>query len=311
MMQIRPMAPFGVEILDVRADTMTDEDLRAFVELFRDYSLVKLHDPMMTPEGQLRLLGSIGPVVREMMGGGNVNYVAHDPVVPGPPVGRGELQFHFDMVWADDWPFHAISLYAEVVPSQGGETRFVHGGLAYRQLPDALRSELQDRRAVHIFDPYLPPDVTKLSEDMMSVYAERAIHDVVSRHPYRDEPVLTVGYINADRVVGMSGDASRALLRQLYASMYAPDALYVQNWKVGDFVVWDNRVVQHARGDFDPAERRRLRRVSVGDQTSIQRRTRRYMEQVPAEAGIEAQSLLNSLPDAGVERAMTEAGARG
>ena len=38
---------------------------------------------------------------------------------------------------------------------------------------------------------------------------------------------------------------------------------YVHEWSVGDLLLWDNRCTQHARRDFDPDERRLMRRFAV------------------------------------------------
>ena len=39
--------------------------------------------------------------------------------------------------------------------------------------------------------------------------------------------------------------------------------IYAHVWRPGDVVIWDNFAVAHARTDFDPAERRRLRRMAI------------------------------------------------
>jgi taurine dioxygenase len=32
-------------------------------------------------------------------------------------------------------------------------------------------------------------------------------------------------------------------------------------------MIWDNRLLQHARNDFDPTEKRALRRVPIGEES--------------------------------------------
>jgi hypothetical protein len=42
-----------------------------------------------------------------------------------------------------------------------------------------------------------------------------------------------------------------------------PAHLYSHGWEVGDLIVWDNLLLQHARPDFDPNENRTLRRCAL------------------------------------------------
>jgi taurine dioxygenase len=66
-----------------------------------------------------------------------------------------------------------------------------------------------------------------------------------------------------DHIVGMEADESRALLDLLFDHLERPDFVYVHAWRPMDLVLWDNRCTAHARTDFDPAERRHLRRFTI------------------------------------------------
>ena len=39
--------------------------------------------------------------------------------------------------------------------------------------------------------------------------------------------------------------------------------MYEHAWRVGDALIWDNLATLHARTDFDPKERRALRRTAI------------------------------------------------
>ena len=45
--------------------------------------------------------------------------------------------------------------------------------------------------------------------------------------------------------------------------------VYEHVWRVGDLLIWDNRCTLHARTDFDPAERRVLRRMALRGERPI------------------------------------------
>jgi alpha-ketoglutarate-dependent taurine dioxygenase len=67
-------------------------------------------------------------------------------------------------------------------------------------------------------------------------------------------------------IVGMTSEESRQTLDMLFDHQERAEFSYEHVWRPGDLVVWDNRSCIHARTDFDPAEPRRLRRMTVLDE---------------------------------------------
>jgi len=66
-----------------------------------------------------------------------------------------------------------------------------------------------------------------------------------------------------ERILELPEAESEAILEELFAFIERCADVYVHAWRPGDTVVWDNRCVTHARNDFDPGQRRLLKRVSV------------------------------------------------
>jgi len=64
-------------------------------------------------------------------------------------------------------------------------------------------------------------------------------------------------------ILGMEPDESRDTLKFLFEHQERPEFVYEHLWNPGDLMLWDNRSCLHARTDFSPDERRRLRRVTV------------------------------------------------
>ena len=64
-----------------------------------------------------------------------------------------------------------------------------------------------------------------------------------------------------------------------------PARVLVHRWEVGDLVLWENLEVQHARGDFDRAHRRVLRRVIAGDEAMHERHNVEFAAQRSGLAG--------------------------
>ena len=72
-----------------------------------------------------------------------------------------------------------------------------------------------------------------------------------------------------EEIVGMNEDEGRAILDEIYALQREPRFVYAHKWQVGDFVMWDNRCLLHARTDFPRDQRRLLRRVTICDEAEV------------------------------------------
>jgi taurine dioxygenase len=64
------------------------------------------------------------------------------------------------------------------------------------------------------------------------------------------------------RVEGLDPVESEALLDELFAHLYRPEAVLDHEWRQGDLVIWDNLALQHARGNVEiEGPERTLRKV--------------------------------------------------
>jgi taurine dioxygenase len=287
-MQVIALSPFGVQL--VGFDAANDAHVAEFADAFRKHSFVRFNDPGLTPERHVQLMARIGTVAADRPGAGPVGMLAHDPEKyqgfdptnsnPGK-FDDGELLFHFDFAFNDDWPCHAISLFSVELPPSGGDTLFVHGAQVHARLSDELKAAVAGRKAIHLFDPYRTNGAIRTREAMLGRYPERGMHDIVWPHPQDGSPVLMVALSSVDRIVGLPSEESEALLNQLFAHLYDPANILRHKWTLGDFVVWDNHVIQHSREHFDRRLRRTLRRVINGDEVAIQRRVTRWKLQQP------------------------------
>ena len=97
-----------------------------------------------------------------------------------------------------------------------------------------------------------------------------AKHRIVDYRPGKPTPYVTANIYQTDCVLGMDAATSRALLDEVYAILYDERHVYEHSWKNGDFVVWDNRIVHHARGDLSNVGARTLRRFTAGGAPSVE-----------------------------------------
>ena len=53
------------------------------------------------------------------------------------------------------------------------------------------------------------------------------------------------------------------LLDELWAHAVKPEFTWVQQWRAGDVIIWDNRCTMHRRDSFDEATRRLMHRTQI------------------------------------------------
>ncbi len=177
--------------------------------------------------------------------------------------GKGELGFHSDQTYYAH-PMKAIMLYGLEVPAKGGETLFVNTAAIVSSLTTAQQREFDALEVLHEFD-YGALDYGTDKKKEVQALKVSAVHPVIARHPWSDAQVLMTN-INAKSIVGVSTERSRELLAKLAALVDDPKRIYRHTWRKGDLIVWDNLLLQHARSDFDTAERRTLRRCAIGNE---------------------------------------------
>jgi len=88
-------------------------------------------------------------------------------------------------------------------------------------------------------------------------------HPVFITHPDTGCKTLFVDRLMTTRIEGISAEESSAILEQLYEIGERREFIFEHVWRLGDFVMWDNRCTIHARTDFPKDERRLLRRCTV------------------------------------------------
>ena len=176
-------------------------------------------------------------------------------ILPG-----GEMWFHSDQCYFET-PVSATSLYAIEIPSSGGHTIFCDCSEAYKDLSEELKSRLEGKLAMNVYD-YQSNNRYFKSEER-TVGAPEAPHPVVRTHPETGRKSLFINRLMTDYILGIEERESREILEFLFDHMEKEQYLYDHKWKPYDLSIWDNRCTLHARTDYDLAERRLLRRYAV------------------------------------------------
>jgi alpha-ketoglutarate-dependent taurine dioxygenase len=269
--ELVPLTPgFGVELRGFDAHAIDGEAADAFRHLFLKHHLVLIRGVDLSAEQHTALtevLGEVSFASPVMKQGGERKYSFVSNQRHDGKIGDGELLFHSDHTFFD-WPLKAISLHALAVPRQGGETLFVDAGAAYQRLPAGLKSRIAGLQGRHMAS-YGVYEGDKRPVYDPSARAKVKLQPLVWPHPQSGAPILFVSRLITESIIGLSHDESETLLEELFSYIEDPRHMYAHDWRVGDYLVWDNRQLQHARRDFDPSEQRTLRRVPIAEAAAI------------------------------------------
>lgn len=243
---------FGAEIsgFDVQ-DGRDPADIEALRRAYDEHQLLVFRDcGPIAPERQVEFTGWFGQLVSN----GPAGYctVLHNDEAAGSMV----LPFHCDLSYTE-CPIKGISLHALAVPPGGTSTTFVSNVTAWDGLPQALREELGGLTVRHFLgarELYGWPDFI-------------ADHPLRLEHPRTGRPLLFVTEHHATRILELDEAKSAEVLADLFARLYVPEKRYEHQWQVGDLLIWDNLMVQHARTrPSDPSEgERAMQRVALSE----------------------------------------------
>jgi len=234
-------------VLVFRGQTLTPDDQRRFTMLFGEIQPPRSRPGARDPSNPVLYIG-------------NVTIDGQRGELP-----EGDMQFHADQCYYEN-PAKGAVLYALEIPSHGGNTLFASTFAAYDSLPRDLREQADRMQVLFLYD-YEKNANRKAPSDWAG--APRYIHPAVVFHPETRRRSLLVNRLMADSIVGMPRGQSDALLELLCQATERPGHIYEHQWQVGDLLIWDNRATLHARTDFDPAERRVLRRLAIRGERPI------------------------------------------
>ena len=166
----------------------------------------------------------------------------------------------------------ATLLYAHKLPKHGGDTEFADMHGAYESLPDDIKKRIEGRMGIHQRSKLGNPRVAVTREGGEEYYKRQAVknqlHPIVRTHPVSGRKGLYVSPRFTVGIQDMDDAEAQPLLDTLFAYQTAPGNVYRHKWTLGDFVMWDNRSVNHqACGGYAMDDIRLLHRTSVkGDQ---------------------------------------------
>jgi taurine dioxygenase len=264
----RPLTPtIGAEILGVDLSTPVSDGLFASIlDTWHKNLVILFRDQHLTEDDQVRFGEHFGPPAVSH----TKRFTTKNPAVMlisnvrenGQLIGAlpdGEMNFHSDQCHQER-PAKASMLYSLEVPSTGGNTLFANAYLAYETLPDAVKRQIEGRKALNAYDydNAATRRGTRLREGIPSCW-----HPMVRTHPDTGRKALYVNRLMTVAVEGMAEDEGNELLNALFDHQEQPEFIYEHVWCPNDVLLWDNRCALHARTDFSAAERRLMRRLTI------------------------------------------------
>ena len=244
--------PAGVIATGVDFNHVDDATFASLHKAFLDHHVLCIRGSEISPQQHLDFAARWGSVHQHP-------YVPHIEGYPGMMM---IYQVHpITETWHADTthvlaPPKITTLVARNIPHLGGDTGFANQNLAYESLSPGLRAMLDTMHAVHYG--------TDLAyEQSVDAKKLRHAHPVVIEHDESGERAL---YVNGDytrHFCGWTEAESAPLLQFLFAQASRLELMYRHRWHAGDFVMWDNRIVQHRVIADHGTATRELNRVTL------------------------------------------------
>jgi taurine dioxygenase len=267
-----------IEGIDLR-EPLGGEALAAVRQAFRDHQVVCLPGQKISAANQIAFCGLFGEADSDYKLPAQQSETEYRKGVMlvsnvrknGVPIGNlpdGDMQFHSDGSHRDR-PYLATTLYAVRVPSHGGDTLFANLHGAYDALDADTKARLDGLR---IHNTYVLDATSRDEEPRPGSVQREAEHPLVLVHPDTGRKALYLNRLMSRWIVGLPNAESDELLARLLDHVEQPEFIYAHKWTPGDFLMWDNRSVNHARTDFPTDEVRLLRRytISAADEAADQ-----------------------------------------
>jgi taurine dioxygenase len=267
-LEIKPLAgPVGAEVFGLDATApISAADSRALSDAFTRHHVVIMRGQKLTESQQIAFAGCFGVV--EMAREKSVAVERPEIMVisnvqqDGKFVGRlpdGEIEWHFDKMH-QPVPNIAAVLHSVEIPDRGGETSFCDTSLVYDALPETTKNLLE---GMHVSCSY-DYEATRPEARVLTVDAPKAVQPIVRMLKGGRKSIFSAPLM-VDKIVELPQPESDQLLAEIYSHFGQANNTYEHVWRLEDTLIWDNRCCAHRRADFDPKQRRFMRRVSLAE----------------------------------------------
>ena len=283
--QVGPCLAGEVEGLDMRTP-LSREDAAAIHAGMDRYAVLVFRDQKIDDAQQLAFTQALGTIEHAI---GASLRAAADQRLPttfadisnldknNAPFAREDRRRLFaigNRLWHSDSSFKATPakyslLHAISIPSKGGNTQFADMRAAYDALDDETREQVQDMVCEHsqMYSRQLIGFLDFTDEERQRFKPVR--QRMVRTHPVTGRKSLYLSS-HAGEIVGWPMPEARGFLRDLIEHATQREFVYTHKWRVGDLVMWDNRLTMHRARPFPVDQPRDMRRTTLaGDGPTV------------------------------------------
>ncbi|MCB2075828.1 MAG: TauD/TfdA family dioxygenase [Novosphingobium sp.] len=259
-MKAKTLAPFGYEVSDIDlSEELPDETVGKLRDLVHDGGFLLFRDQQLDAARQAAFARRFGPFsghnqsdregfADEDGTGFTLRIYTNTNALGSVP----ELDFHSDNAH-NPFSLRYLALYGIDVttdgkPLAGGETLLASAALAVHRLPADLRDRLEALQC-------------RITAQSLGSF----VRPCIERHWATGRPYLVPSKLT-EEIVELDREASEALCEQIFAVLYDPAFVYRHEWREGDLLFWDNRLLHHGRGWYDNTQNRTIRRCAIADE---------------------------------------------
>ena len=260
---------FGIEINDLDLKNIVEKSVKIELQkLFLDNSVLVVRNQNLNANQFQKSAEIFGTIFKQhnsrfsLKENPLVHYISNqDKFEDGKIYIPGE-GFHTDHS-NDIHPPKATILLAKEIPSFGGDTQFVNMNKLYEHLPQVLKSKIKNLKAEHVYQSkHSKRKLMSLKNDVN--HNKKVVHPLIRTHPETGLKCLYINPIRIEKISNYNEQQTIDLLNELMELVKSKKFEYRHKWQVGDFVIWDNRILMHkANGDYDMNERRYLFRIML------------------------------------------------
>ena len=261
----------GLEILNLDLKKVIDKKIKIKLnDLFVENKVLVIRKQFMNPNEFQNAAEIFGTIFRQhnskfsLRENPLVHYISNqDKFADGKIYIPGE-GFHTDHS-NDKKPPKATILLSKEIPSCGGDTQFVNMNLLYENLSNELKNKIKNLKAKHVYQSKFSNRKLMNIKSQNHKYNE-VFHPLVKTHPENGLRSLYINPIRIEQISNFSDKQTLDLIDELMQHVYSLKYEYRHKWKVGDFIIWDNRTLMHkANGDYNMSEKRFLYRLMLQD----------------------------------------------
>ena len=290
MASIKPLpgAAFGAEIhgLDI-SQGVSDDTMQMLTQALYEHQVIVIRDQQLDKEQYLRFGRQWGtpiphvldhirmPGYPELMTIGNTEERDKENLIR-----NGAALWHTDQSY-EQVPASATMLYSIKVPHVGGETQFCNMSMAYNDLDEALRTQVDQLQVAHKYGKGKRRagelEVNPLINDDQDSRVPVVYHPLALPHPITQRKALYALGHGAHGIQDMADDAADDLLESLKDHVLQEKYIYRHKYAIGDVAIWDTLQTMHCATQIDiptqATEERLLWRISVRGKPQIYNQT--------------------------------------